>query len=114
VHQIGGFDSEAVRAEFALDQALTPVVVLAVGRAFHDAVRQTRTGGHLFVSLDAAVKLASPSCSTNFMPGTCLTADKSAVQRPLRCFGTPQVTDRAVTTRKHLVRMIDTWKRGGS
>jgi nitroreductase len=33
VHQIGGFDSEAVRAEFALDQALTPVVVLAVGRA---------------------------------------------------------------------------------
>jgi nitroreductase len=33
VHQIGGFDSDAVRAEFGLDQTLTPVVVLAVGRA---------------------------------------------------------------------------------
>jgi nitroreductase len=33
VHQIGGFDSDAVRAEFALDQELTPVVVLAIGRA---------------------------------------------------------------------------------
>jgi len=37
VHQIGGFDSDAVRAEFALDQELTPVVVLAVGRADPDA-----------------------------------------------------------------------------
>ena len=37
VHQIGGFDSEAVRAGFGLDQALTPVVVLAVGRADPDA-----------------------------------------------------------------------------
>ena len=37
VHQIGGFDSDAVRAEFGLDQALTPVVVLAVGRANPDA-----------------------------------------------------------------------------
>ena len=37
VHQIGGFDSNAVRAEFALDQELTPVVVLAVGRADPDA-----------------------------------------------------------------------------
>ena len=37
VHQIGGFDSDAVRTEFALDQELTPVVVLAVGRADPDA-----------------------------------------------------------------------------
>jgi hypothetical protein len=33
VHQIGGFDSDTVRAEFNLDRELTPVVVLAVGRA---------------------------------------------------------------------------------
>jgi nitroreductase len=33
VHQIGGFDSDAVRAGLALDHELTPVVVLAVGRA---------------------------------------------------------------------------------
>jgi nitroreductase len=37
VHQIGGFDSDAVRAEFGLGQALTPVVVIAVGRADPDA-----------------------------------------------------------------------------
>lgn len=37
VHQIGGFDSAAVRAWFGLDQALAPVVVLAVGRADPDA-----------------------------------------------------------------------------
>jgi nitroreductase len=37
VHQIGGFDGDAVRAEFALDEELTPVVVLAVGRADPDA-----------------------------------------------------------------------------
>jgi nitroreductase len=37
VHQMGGFDSDAVRAEFALDRELTPVVVLAVGRADPDA-----------------------------------------------------------------------------
>ncbi len=37
VHQIGGFDSDAVRAEFGLDQTLTPVVVLAVGRADPEA-----------------------------------------------------------------------------
>ena len=37
VHQIGGFDTDAVRAEFALDQELTPVVVLAVGRTDPDA-----------------------------------------------------------------------------
>jgi nitroreductase len=45
VHQIGGFDSNAVRAEFALDQELTPVVVLAVGRADPDA----ELPGHLAV-----------------------------------------------------------------
>jgi len=32
VHQMGGFDTEAVRNGFGLDAALTPVVVLAVGR----------------------------------------------------------------------------------
>ena len=37
VHQIGGFDSDAVRAEFGLDQTLIPVVVLAIGRADPDA-----------------------------------------------------------------------------
>src|SRR3984957_698741 len=37
VHQIGGFDTDAVRAEFGLDNTLTPVVVLAVGRADPDA-----------------------------------------------------------------------------
>ena len=31
-HQMGGFDSDAVRAGFGLADALTPVVVLAVGR----------------------------------------------------------------------------------
>jgi nitroreductase len=32
VHQMGGFDTDAVRAGFGLDEALTPVVMLAVGR----------------------------------------------------------------------------------
>jgi nitroreductase len=32
VHQMGGFDTGAVRAEFGLDDTLTPVVVLAIGR----------------------------------------------------------------------------------
>ena len=32
VHQMGGFDTAAVRAEFGLGDALTPVVVLAIGR----------------------------------------------------------------------------------
>jgi nitroreductase len=32
VHQLGGFDTAAVRAEFGLGEALTPVVVLAIGR----------------------------------------------------------------------------------
>jgi hypothetical protein len=36
VHQMGGFDSGAVRAEFGLADSLTPVVVLAIGRR-HDA-----------------------------------------------------------------------------
>ena len=34
VHQMGGFDTDAVRAELGLGENLTPVVVLAVGR--HD------------------------------------------------------------------------------
>ena len=32
VHQMGGFDTAAVRAEFGLGDDLTPVVVLATGR----------------------------------------------------------------------------------
>ena len=32
VHQMGGFDTAAVRAGFGLAEALTPVVVLAIGR----------------------------------------------------------------------------------
>jgi nitroreductase len=36
VHQMGGFDADAVRAEFGLADSLTPVVVLAIGRR-HDA-----------------------------------------------------------------------------
>jgi len=35
VHQMGGFDTDAVRAELGLGEILTPVVVLAVGR--HDS-----------------------------------------------------------------------------
>jgi nitroreductase len=53
VCQIGGFNTAAVRAEFGLDDALTPVVVLAIGRhdstadlperfAVHDAAPRTR------------------------------------------------------------------------
>lgn len=37
VHQIGGFDSAAVSAAFGLDDGLTPVVVVAVGRTDPDA-----------------------------------------------------------------------------
>ena len=32
VHQMGGFDTAAVRTRFGLDDSLTPVVVLAIGR----------------------------------------------------------------------------------
>jgi nitroreductase len=32
VHQMGGFDTAAVRAGFGLAEALTPVVILAIGR----------------------------------------------------------------------------------
>jgi nitroreductase len=32
VHQMGGFDAGAVRAEFGLPDVITPVVVLAIGR----------------------------------------------------------------------------------
>jgi nitroreductase len=37
VHQMGGFDTDAVRAEFGLDGSLTPVVVIAVGQCDADA-----------------------------------------------------------------------------
>jgi nitroreductase len=36
-HQIGGFDGAAVRNAFGLDDNLTPVVIIAVGRADPDA-----------------------------------------------------------------------------
>jgi nitroreductase len=36
-HQMGGFDSAAVRDTFGLDDGLTPVVIIAVGRADPDA-----------------------------------------------------------------------------
>jgi nitroreductase len=38
VHQLGGFDADAARHAFDLDETLTPVVVVAVGR--HDAAAQ--------------------------------------------------------------------------
>ena len=41
-HQIGGFDSAAVRDAFGLDDTLTPVVVVAVGRADPDAALPER------------------------------------------------------------------------
>jgi hypothetical protein len=37
VHQMGGFDTDAVRAGFGLADGLTPVVVLAVGRQDSEA-----------------------------------------------------------------------------
>jgi nitroreductase len=37
VHQMGGFDADAARSEFELDSAMTPLVVLAVGRRNPDA-----------------------------------------------------------------------------
>lgn len=37
VHQMGGFDADGVRHEFGLDDTLTPVVVVAVGRRDPDA-----------------------------------------------------------------------------
>ena len=38
VHQMGGFDADAARRDFDLDDALTPVVVVAVGRRDAHAV----------------------------------------------------------------------------
>jgi hypothetical protein len=37
VHQMGGFDAESTRHEFELDAAMTPLVVIAVGRRDPDA-----------------------------------------------------------------------------
>jgi len=55
VHQIGGFDSDAVRAELALDQQLTPVVILAVGQADP----QAELPGHL-AAREAAPRTRHP------------------------------------------------------
>jgi nitroreductase len=41
-HQMGGFDPAAVRATFALDDTLTPVVVIAIGRAAPDPALPAR------------------------------------------------------------------------
>jgi nitroreductase len=32
VHQIGGFDRDQVKSEFAMDESLTPIVILAIGK----------------------------------------------------------------------------------
>jgi nitroreductase len=40
-HQMGGFDSDAVRDAFGLDDSLSPVVIIAVGRADLDATLPT-------------------------------------------------------------------------
>ncbi len=41
-HQIGGFDNAAIRTAFGLDNSLTPVVIIAVGRADPDAALPPR------------------------------------------------------------------------
>jgi nitroreductase len=69
VHQIGGFDTDVVRAGFGLDQALTPVVVLAVGRADPDA----ELPGHL------AAREAAPR--TRYPVSDLLLADPAASYR---------------------------------
>jgi nitroreductase len=43
VHQMGGFDADAARSEFDLETALTPLVVLAVGRRDPDAELPSRS-----------------------------------------------------------------------
>jgi nitroreductase len=55
VHQIGGFDNAAVRAEFGLADDLTPVVVIAIGRADPDA----ELPGHL-AAREAAPRTRRP------------------------------------------------------
>lgn len=69
VHQIGGFDTGAVAAEFGLDKTLTPVVVLAVGRADPDA----ELPGHL------AAREAAPR--TRYPVSDLLLADPAASYR---------------------------------
>jgi nitroreductase len=70
VCQIGGFDSAAARAEFGLDDTLTPVVVLAIGRhstadlpeplAAHDAApRIRRPLGDLLLPTRPELELAA-------------------------------------------------------
>ena len=55
VCQIGGFNTAAVRAEFGLDDTLTPVVVLAIGRHDSTADRPERFAAH-----DAAPRTRRP------------------------------------------------------
>jgi len=55
VHQMGGFDTAAVYAEFGLDDTLTPVVVLAIGR--HDS---TADLPEPFASHEAAPRTRQP------------------------------------------------------
>jgi nitroreductase len=71
VHQMGGFDTGAVRAEFGLDDTLTPVVVLAIGRrdgstelpepfaALETAPRVRRPVADLLLTASAGSQLAA-------------------------------------------------------
>ena len=71
VHQMGGFDTAAVHAEFGLDDTLTPVVILAIGRydstaglpepfAAHEAVPRTRQPiGDLLLPASPELELAA-------------------------------------------------------
>jgi hypothetical protein len=71
VHQMGGFDTDAVRAGFGLADTLAPVVVLAVGRqdgeaglpaplAAREAAPRTRHPvGDLLLPVPAARPLAA-------------------------------------------------------
>jgi nitroreductase len=81
VHQMGGFDTEAVRTAFGLDEALTPVVVLAVGRqdgtaglpeplASREAAPRTRQPlGDLLLPIPADSQLATePQLAAAYRP----------------------------------------------
>ena len=46
IHQMGGFDANAARHEFDLEEALTPLVVLAVGRRDPDAELREPLAAH--------------------------------------------------------------------
>ena len=81
VHQMGGFDTEAVRTAFGLGEELTPVVVLAVGRqdvtaglpehlASREAAPRTRQSlGDLLLPIPATSQLATePQLSAEYRP----------------------------------------------